>query len=277
MNSDFFIQNSFAKFIEISGEDKADFLQNLISNDIYKCKNDNPIYSCLLSPQGKFLADFFIFLQNDNFFIEIHEKYFESFLAKLKLYKLRSNVNFKLNENINSIILLTKKDYEIKDTIIKFNDPRNKNIGKKIYINNKNLLKINNLDEMHFNKYKEILMKNLVPFAPDDLKENKSLLLENNFQNLNAIDWDKGCYVGQEITARMKYRSLIKKQIYNLELISGKIDIGENIEINNNKIGYVISKINNYILCMLNIELANKMIQNKNKIEISDSIILNFL
>ena len=130
---------------------------------------------------------------------------------------------------------------------------------------------------MYFNKYKEILMKNLVPFTPDDLDENKSLLLENNFQNLNAIDWDKGCYVGQEITARMKYRSLIKKQIYNLEIISGNINIGDSIEINNNKVGYVISKVNNYILCMLSIKSANTIIENKTNLEINDSIILNFL
>ena len=152
-----------------------------------------------------------------------------------------------------------------------------KNIVIKIYINNKNLLKIDNLEEMYFNKYKEILMKNLVPFTPDDLDENKSLLLENNFQNLNAIDWDKGCYVGQEITARMKYRSLIKKQIYNLEIISGNINIGDSIEINNNKVGYVISKVNNYILCMLSIKSANTIIENKTNLEINDSIILNFL
>ena len=277
MNIDFFIQDSSSKFIEISGEDKAEFLQGLISNDIYKCKNDKPIYSCFLSPQGKFLADFFIFRQNDNYVIEIHEKYFESFLSKLKIYKLRSNVILKHNENITSIILFTNKDFEIKDTIIKFIDPRKKNIGKKVYINNKNLPKIDNLEEMYFNKYKEILMKNLVPFTPDDLNENKSLLLENNFQNLNAIDWDKGCYVGQEITARMKYRSLIKKQIYNLEIISGNINIGDSIEINNNKVGYVISKVNNYILCMLSIKSANTIIENKTNLEINDSIILNFL
>ena len=118
MNIDFFIQDSSSKFIEISGEDKAEFLQGLISNDIYKCKNDKPIYSCFLSPQGKFLADFFIFRQNDNYVIEIHEKYFESFLSKLKIYKLRSNVILKHNENITSIILFTNKDFEIKDTII---------------------------------------------------------------------------------------------------------------------------------------------------------------
>ena len=65
------------------------------------------------------------------------------------------------------------------------------------------------------------MIKNLVPFSHYDLEENKSLLLENNFENLNSISWDKGCYVGQEITARMKYRALLKKKIYTLNIVSG--------------------------------------------------------
>ena len=92
MKEDFFILNSFSKFLEISGEDKAEFLQGLISNDIYKCKSDTPIYSCMLSPQGKFIADFFIIQEFDKYLIEIHEKYLESFIAKIQIYKLRSKV-----------------------------------------------------------------------------------------------------------------------------------------------------------------------------------------
>ena len=66
--------------------------------------------------------------------------------------------------------------------------------------------------ESEYDFYKKILIINCVPNSVDDLVENKSLLLENNFQNINAIDWNKGCYIGQEITARMKYRALLKKK-----------------------------------------------------------------
>ena len=135
MNSEFFIYNPFSRFLEIEGEDNAEFLQGLITNDIYKCKKDNPIYACLLSPQGKFLADFFIIKQSNNFLIEIHEKYFSSFFSKLQLYKLRSKLNFNENENISSIILFSKKDYKVDGELESFNDPRNNNIGKKILIN----------------------------------------------------------------------------------------------------------------------------------------------
>jgi len=277
MNSGFYINNPFSRFLEIRGEDRADFLQGLITNDIYKCKNDKPIYSCLLSPQGKFLADFFILLKSNSYLIEIHKKFFSSFLSNLETYKLRSNVEFIKNEDITSIILFSDKDYKVPNTILKFNDPRNKNIGDKIFINDKNSLKIDSLDEMPFDKYKEILIKNFIPFCPIDLDINKSLLLENNFEKLGAIDWDKGCYVGQEITARMKYRSLLKKKLYLLEIISGEIKIGEVIKENNITFGKIVSKVNKYILCMLKIELTKEKQNNKAIIKLNSSTKLKFL
>ena len=107
--------------------------------------------------------------------------------------------------------------------------------------------------------------------------ENKSLLLENNFQNFNAIDWNKGCYVGQEITARMKYRALLRKKIYVLELLSGNMYPGDEIIEKETNFGIVISKINNYILCMLKINLAeNKRVDEKN-IKINPSTQIKFL
>ena len=79
-----FIKNTFSKFIEVRGSDSAKFLQSLITNDLNKCKkNDELIYSCFLSPQGKFLADFFITYINNFYLIEIHEKFFQVFLNLL--------------------------------------------------------------------------------------------------------------------------------------------------------------------------------------------------
>ena len=96
--------------------------------------------------------------------------------------------------------------------------------------------------------------------ASYDLEENKSLLLENNFENLNSISWDKGCYVGQEITARMKYRSLLKKKIYSLEIKDGSPLIGQLIKDDESEFGKIISIKNNSVLAMLKIELAEKKI-----------------
>ena len=121
------------------------------------------------------------------------------------------------------------------------------------------------------------MIQNKVPYSPFDLQENKSLLLENNFDNINAISWNKGCFVGQEITARMKYRALLKKQLYALELISGNINIGDKIIEKEVNLGEVISKANQYIFCMLKIELVKEKSKKKSLLETNSFVTLKFL
>ena len=77
MTTNYLYKNVNSNFLEISGEDSADFLQNLITNDIYKMQNNNILYSCLLTPQGKFSSDFFIYKNNDSFILETHKKFYK--------------------------------------------------------------------------------------------------------------------------------------------------------------------------------------------------------
>ena len=101
--------------------------------------------------------------------------------------------------------------------------------------------------------------------------------MENNFDNLNAIDWDKGCYVGQEITARMKYRGLLKKKLYALKIKSGDVLQGDELIVDNKKIGTIVSKANSNIFEALNINFVNE-IKNKNQnLVINDSLSFDFL
>ena len=270
-----------SKFISISGEDTKEFLQGIITNDINQCDKNSPIYSCLLTPQGKFLADFFIIYQEKNYLIEIHEKHIEEFLKKIKIYILRSKIQIKNITNLASILIFNKcYSWNFDDDIIHFHDPRNNNIGTKIIIDKDKLNKFTNsfnLNEINFSYYRELLLKFLIPFSPEDLKINKSLLLENNFEKINAINWDKGCYVGQEITARMKYRSLLKKSIRSLEIISGKVNIENKIYYNEKVIGEIISYFNNYSIGMLKIVEANEVFNNENilKTESAELKIIN--
>ena len=125
MDNSYYIRNTSSKFIEISGDDRTSFLQGLITNDINKCQNTkNSIYSCLLSPQGKFIADFFIINLKHYYLIEINEKFFESFCSKLKIYKLRSKIDIIENTNLLSLIFFSKEPSPFKKNIISFNDPR---------------------------------------------------------------------------------------------------------------------------------------------------------
>jgi len=257
-----------SQFISISGDDRKDFLQGLITNDINKCNSNTPIYSCFLSPQGKFIADFFVADREKNYLIEIHKKFVSGFLDKLKIYKLRSKITINDNEDFESLVILENNNLlQSNNDIINFIDPRNNKLGRKVYIK---LDRINdfkkkfNLQEVKFESYRELLINNLIPFSPDDLIINKSLILENNFDAINAIDWEKGCYVGQEITARMKYRALLKKSIRALEIISGNVNPGNKILNNQNSIGEIISCFNNLAIAMLKIKDANDAFKNNN-------------
>jgi folate-binding protein YgfZ len=276
MTVPYFYKNSNSQFLSIEGEDSNEFLQNLITNDINKCSEDNIIYSCLLSPQGKFLSDFFILKKDEKYLIETHSFFYEKLLKKLNLYKLRSKVHINEVNNLHSYSVFgdIQKD---QDTFIFNSDPRNKNIGLKLIHLKKNPEIFDNLNEINEEKYHQILIQNTVPLSHYDLEENKSLLLENNFENLNSISWDKGCYVGQEITARMKYRALLKKKIYSLEIKEGSPLIGQVIKDDENEFGKIISIKNDSVLAMLKIELAEIKINTKKQIKTNEGLVLEFI
>ena len=129
---------------------------------------------------------------------------------------------------------------------------------------------------MNFKIYRELLINNLIPFSPEDLIVNNSLLLENNFDNINAIDWNKGCYVGQEITARMKYRALLKKSIRAVKIISGNVEPGNKILKDDKNIGEIVSNSNNLAIAMLKINDANEVF-NKNEVLKTNSASLKII
>ena len=276
MTVPYFYKNSNSQFLSIEGEDSSEFLQNLITNDINKCSKENFLYSCLLSPQGKFLSDFFIFEKDNKYILETHSFFYEKLLKKFKLYKLRSKVHIEELNNLYSYSVFgdLQKD---PDTLIFNIDPRNSNIGLKLIHLKKDPKIFDGLNEINEEKYHEILIQNLVPLSHYDLEENKSLLLENNFENLNSISWDKGCYVGQEITARMKYRALLKKKIYSLEIKEGSAQIGQLIKDEESEFGKIISIKNDSILAMLKIELAEKKIKAKQQIKTNEGVVLKFI
>ena len=276
MSVPYFYKNRHSRFITLEGEDSSEFLQNLITNDIHKCTNENILYSCLLTPQGKFISDFFIFKKDEKYLIETHSFFYKKLLKKINLYKLRSKVLINEITNLNSYSVFgdLKKD---EGTILFTNDPRNKNIGHKLIHEQQHLEILNDFNEIDEKKYHEILIQNTVPLSHYDLEENKSLLLENNFENLNSISWEKGCYIGQEITARMKYRALLKKRIYSLTVKKGSPKVEQSIKENGSNYGKIISIENKSILAMLKIELAEKKINAQQQIKTDEGLILNII
>ena len=267
-----YIELKDSAFFEISGTDKNTFLQGLITNDINKCTVNKSIYSAFLSPQGKFIADFFILNLGNSFLFEIREKFIDNLINRFNFYKLRANVEIKKIENhYKSLAIPLRKELfnELKfpgesknsKNLFVYVDPRKIDMGIRIIIEKNEFNKFcneNSLLEDSLQNYNKKRIECLIPDSQLDLEVNKSVLLENNFESLNAIDWDKGCYIGQEITARMKYRSLLKKTITKIEILEGQVQINDDIFFENQKIGKVSSIIENVGLAMLKIQESKK-------------------
>ena len=165
-----------SRFFEISGKDRKSFIQNLITNDIEKCNDGEIIYSCILTPQGKFLADFFIFTIKDNYIFETNDKFFNNLLGRLKIYKLRSDI---IIEEVNDLYSYSIFNVNYgTDYIVKYKDPRNNNLGEKIILNNQIKILDKNIKKISETEYHEILIGNTIPYSPFDILETKSLLLD---------------------------------------------------------------------------------------------------
>jgi len=263
-------------FFEIKGEDKDTFLQGLITNDINKCTDKKSIYSAFLSPQGKFLADFFILKYENSYLFETPKLFLEELLKKLNNYKLRSKIDIVEKQSLISLSILGGDEIFGKldslgstikiDDGYAFIDPRNKELGIKVIINKDTInffAKKYDLIEEDINKYEEIRINNAIPNSIFDLKYNNSLILENNFDKINAISWDKGCYVGQEITARIKYRSLLKKNLLKVKILNGFVSSGDDIYFEEKLIGTITSNNKNIALAMIRLSDSDNAIKKK--------------
>ncbi len=199
--------------IELTGDDRKKFLQGLITNDINKASETNLIYSAMLNAQGRFLYDFFIFEIGEKLMLDCFAPRRDEILQKLNFYKLRSQVVLKKNDE-----LVVSQNFSGEG----FADPRHSDLGFRSYSNNESQ---QSQDSYNF---KRISLK--IPKSEQDLTYEKSFILEFGFDELNAIDYQKGCYVGQELTARTHYLGQIRKKIFHIK-ISGLQEVEKNSEI----------------------------------------------
>ena len=243
--------------IYISGTDAFDYLQNIISNDLEKVTDFQSCFSYLLTPQGKYLFEFIIVKHKSGYFLDCPKYQIENLYKQLTLYKLRSKVEITNLSNEFVVAALSKdkfSEFEKNNNkigmTIKFRedpvilDPRCINLGARIVINLEKLYltaKKLNLKISNINEYYQLSHSLGVPNSATENFQNKIFGLETNSEELNAIDFKKGCYVGQENTARMKLKEKISRRIYPIELIEGNIDIDEVIRINNTEIGKIVN------------------------------------
>ncbi|MBX7146136.1 MAG: folate-binding protein [Alphaproteobacteria bacterium] len=272
------LRNTHRSLIAINGKDNFNFLQGLISNDIHKLNHNNCLYAAFLTAQGKYLYDFFLLYQNDTIYIDCHTQQKDSLIKRLGFYKLRSQVVIQDISN-NWVIgyiydsqspkLFDLKDQvgytkDIQHSIISI-DPRNKKLGFRLYIPKSeysDFISKFSLTELNDDTNYERLRINLaVPDGTKDLIPEKSTLLDYGFDHLNAIDWNKGCYIGQELTARMHYRALTKKALYTVHLKGLPPEIGTIIMHNDQEAGEMKSSIQNIGLALLRKEIIDMNIK----------------
>ena len=242
----------------VSGKDANEFLQNIISNDIDKVTDSCSCFASLLTPQGKYLFDFLIIKYKSGYFLDCEKKNIDQLYKQLILYKLRSKVEILNLSNEFVVAALSKEKFlslenskDQEGCTVKYNedliflDPRLKALGARLIINLEKLhlslkkleLKTSNVEDYYKHSHEvgisQIDNQNL---------QNKIFGIECNFEELNGIDFKKGCYVGQENTARIKLKKKLNKRLFAIKILKGKIN-SEEIVSGDRKIGKLL--INN--------------------------------
>ena len=266
----------------VNGKDARDFLQNLVSNDINKVTDNLSCFASLLTPQGKFLYEFIVVKHKSGFLIDCEKSQSEEILKQLNLYKIRSKVEI-LNLSNEFVIasfgyekyLSIDKSKDIPGFTFRYRedpivlDPRNKNLGARLIINLEKLYlslkKLELKDDKIENYYYQSHKLGIVPKNLNKLK-NKLFGIECNFEELNGIDFKKGCYVGQENTTRIKLKNKLSKRLLPVEIIDGKLDEGEAVYCNDIEIGKIlISEEYPFALVKFSNENFNKNLTFKSK------------
>ena len=240
----------------LNGEDAKEFLQNLISNDINKVSDNNSCFTSLLSPQGKFLYEFVIIKHKSGYLIDCEKSQVDGLFKQLSIYKLRSKVEVLNLSNEFVVAAFSHEKFlnfdeaqDIAGFTLKYRedpillDPRNKLMGARLIINLEKLyLSLKKL-ELHDSNIKDYYsFSHKLGIVPKDFNklQNKLFGIECNYEELNGIDFKKGCYVGQENTARIKLKNKLSKRLLPINIIKGELIEGENIYYNENEIGKVL-------------------------------------
>ena len=243
-------------FIYINGKDAKEFLQNIVTNDINKVTNTLTIFSSILTPQGKYLFEFFILKFKEGYLLECEGTDAKDIIKILDFYKLRSKVNFTNISNKNNIIIISLEKFKeitkseskkgfasIYNNNLIYIDPRNESLGARIVSeieSNEDIFKNLSLQMVNKKNYYNKSFELGIPQINLNKLKDKIFGIENNLAELGGIDFKKGCYIGQENTSRIKLRNKLRRRILPIHKISGKISENDIIKYKNIEIGKII-------------------------------------
>ncbi|OYQ34781.1 hypothetical protein CHU95_09285 [Niveispirillum lacus] len=203
--------------IAVSGDDRVTFLQGLVTNDVNHL-NGRAVWSALLTAQGKYLHDFIILADGDRLLLDVEAARREDLVKRLRLFRLRAKVE--LTDLTGQLGIFAQLDSQTgeRGTITavpggwSLIDPRHAGLGRRLILAEGTPASGDHAD------WDRVRLRLGIPDSSRDLIPEKSILLDNGFDELGGVAWNKGCYVGQELTARTKYRGLVKKRLVPVQV-----------------------------------------------------------
>lgn len=233
------MSNTERAIISVSGSEREDFLQGLISNDIGRLK-DGLVYAGLLTPQGKLQVDFFLVPAKDQILIDVAEPYAQTLLRRLTFYKLRADVQLametiKVSQGVGEVPAGAHAD------------PRHPEMGWRAY--GPGFFTDETID------WEALRVANCIPEMGVELIADDTYILEAGFERINGVDFRKGCYVGQEVTARMKHKTELRKGLAVVD-VDGEAPVGSPINKDGKAAGTLFTQSNGRGIAYLRFDRA---------------------
>jgi folate-binding protein YgfZ len=226
----------------ISGSDADHFLQGLVTNDIGKL-DQGLVYAALLTPQGKYIADFFLSRRDDGILLDVDESLADALAKRLTMYRLRADVQItEAGLHVHRGLGDTPEDG--------LTDPRDPALGWRAY---------RDAPQDDSTDWTALRVANAIPATGIELTPD-TYILEVGFERLSGVDFRKGCYVGQEVTARMKHKTELKKGLVQVD-IDGAAPVGTEITANGKTAGTLFSQSNGKALAYLRFDRATGPMQ----------------
>lgn len=236
--------------IRLKGPEAISFLQGLVTNDVEAAGVDGAVYAGILTPQGKFLFDMIIVSDGADLLLDIEADRKTDLLRRLMMYKLRADVET-IDEDTKVWALFNGEA----QSGLSYDDPRHKALHKRVIAQDN---PAPDAEPLSLDIYEERRIRHGVPDGSRDMKIEKYFWLETNAEKLNGVSFTKGCYVGQELTARMKHRTTLKKMITTVTF-EGEVTEGDTISTEEGKnAGEILTSVNGYALAYMRLEHTDK-------------------
>ena len=256
--------------LEIGGADRREFLQGLISNDTRKLTPARALYAAFLTPQGKYLHDFFLAELGETLLLDGERARLADLKRRLSIYKLRAKVT--IEDASEKFVVAAAFGADALGKLglaaeaaaatsfaggIAYVDPRLAALGARLLLPTAS--GTTDLDAKGFARtdaaaYDRLRLSLGIPDGSRDLAVEKAILLEAGFDELHGVDWDKGCYIGQELTARTKYRALIKKRLMPVRVEGPLPEPGSPVMLGDQEAGEIRSGSGDLALALLRLE-----------------------